>query len=130
MSSFFAQKCLRSFSLRTVWGCNFCQKNISAKATCKMLVKLKVGVEFTKLCLPSKKTLAKILAKNTGKNTGKNTWQKHWQKHWQKSLAKNTDKKAAHSHVDGTDNWLEGSHERVLTKKRLSQIEENCLSQI
>ncbi len=40
---------LRSFSLVTVWLDFFGPKNISAKAACKMLLKLIKGVNYTKI---------------------------------------------------------------------------------
>jgi len=42
----------RSFSLLTVWVCNFFwQQNIGTKAAHKMLVKLKPGANFTNILL-------------------------------------------------------------------------------
>jgi len=48
---FFCTKvlCAASFSLFTVWLCNFCCKNMSAKAARKMLVKLTTCVNFTNI---------------------------------------------------------------------------------
>ncbi len=42
-AAFFYKSILCSFSLLAVWLCNFWQKNISAKAGCKMLMKLAKG---------------------------------------------------------------------------------------
>ncbi len=45
---FLYESVLLSFSLVTVWLCNFLRKNISAKAACKMLMKLTIGGERRK----------------------------------------------------------------------------------
>jgi hypothetical protein len=49
--AFFVQKCLRSFSLVTVWLCNFWSKEIGAKAAHKMLMKL--TTDWTRLVVIS-----------------------------------------------------------------------------
>jgi len=40
---------LRSYSLISVWLCNFWHKNIDEKAACKMLMKLTTGVDLTNM---------------------------------------------------------------------------------
>jgi len=46
-SRLFARSVLRSFSLVTVWLEIFCQKNIEAKADCKILMKLTQGAPIS-----------------------------------------------------------------------------------
>jgi hypothetical protein len=50
---------LCSFSLLSVCVCNFLVKgNRLKKTACKMLLKLALGINFTQICFPSKKSSA------------------------------------------------------------------------
>ena len=41
---FLNKSVLRSFSVLTIWVCNYCRMEISAKAACKLLVKLTIVI--------------------------------------------------------------------------------------
>jgi len=46
MHDLLCKSVLRSFSLITVWLCNFWHNNIGTKAACEMLMKLTTGINF------------------------------------------------------------------------------------